>query len=91
MRWKRLVNALPLAIAAVLNILMVATRRLPLRREHLAAGGFLFATPWAWLVDHLWLENGLHRLLGPVAGYLVILWIPATLYAGCLWLLFIGR
>ena|SRR6266478_4926639 len=90
MGWtRRLLVALPFAIAAVLNALMLAVERLHLRREHIAGYGFLFATPWAWLVDHLWFENGLHRLLGPIAGYMIILWIPAALYAACLWL-FLG-
>jgi hypothetical protein len=91
MSWtKRSVVALPLAIAASLNLLMVAVGTFHLRREHLAGYGFLFASPCAWLIDHLWSENGLHRLLGPLAGYVIILWIPAVLYAACLWLLFIG-
>jgi hypothetical protein len=62
--------------------------RFHLHREHVAGYSFLFTAPWAWLIDHLWLENNLDRVLGPMAGYVVTLWIPAALYAGCLWLLF---
>src|SRR5712692_4990081 len=60
-------------------------------REHVAGYGFLFATPWAWLLDHpRWLGNVHNRSLMALIGYVLFLWIPASLYSGCLWLLFFG-
>jgi len=91
MGWtKRILLALPFAIASVLNGLMVAADRLHLHREHIAGYGFLFATPWAWLLDSGWFPNIHNRLLMRLVGYAVILWIPAALYSACLWLLLVG-
>jgi hypothetical protein len=91
MRWiRRLLIALPLAIACVLNVLMIAANRFHLHREHIAGYGFLFATPWAWLLDRGWFGNVHNRSLEALFGYAVILWIPAVLYSGCLWLLVVG-
>jgi hypothetical protein len=95
---KRFLLALPFAIAAVLNALMLVADRLHIRSEHIAGYGFLFATPWAWLIDYIWF--GLLDILwrGTIhsyscassMGYVAILWIPALLYSTCLWLLFRG-
>jgi len=91
MRWiKRLLFALPFAIATVLNVLMVAADRLHLYREHIAGYGFLFAAPWAWLLDRGWLPQAHNGWLGAFVGYSIILWIPAALYSGGLWLLIAG-
>jgi hypothetical protein len=91
MRWtKRLLVALPFVIAFVLNGFMVAADRLHLHREHIAGYCFLFGTPWSWLLDRGWVPNIHNRWLLALVGYAVILWIPAALYSGCLWLLLVG-
>jgi len=91
MNWtKRLLLALSFAIAAVLNALMLAVDRLHLQREHIAGYGFLYGAPWAWILDHGWFPNPHNRSLQALIGYVVILWIPAALYACCIWLLFLG-
>jgi hypothetical protein len=62
MSWtKRLLLALPFAIAAVLNAFILAVDRLHLRREHIAGYGFVFGTPWAWLLDGGWFPHTHNR------------------------------
>jgi hypothetical protein len=91
MSWaKRLLVSLPFVMALTLNILIVAAVRLHWYREHIYGYCFLFATPWAWLLDHIPVGNVHHGWLAAFIGYAVILWIPATLYSGCLWLLLVG-
>ena len=95
MRWiKRLLLAAPFIVAFLLNALMVRADHLHLYREgeHMAGYGFLFATPWGWVVDHLW-PGFLHihnRWMRDSLGYLALLWIPAALYSASLWLLLTG-
>jgi len=90
---KRLLPALPFAIAVVLTVLMSIADRFRLSEEHIAGSGFLFATPWAWLLDHDWFGHVHSRRLEAVIVYATILWIPALLYSGCFWLVvhFLGR
>ena len=91
MTWfRRILLTVPFAMAAVLNVLMLNVDRLHLRREHVAGYGFLFATPWAWLLERVWLPDYHHHRMLLVFGYAILLWIPAVLYSGCLWLLFVG-
>jgi len=91
MDWaRRLLLGLPMAIGAVLNVLMVVADRFHLHRERIAGYGFLFATPWAWLLDRGWFGNLHNRWLQALIGYAVILWIPAMLYSVCLWLVGLG-
>ena len=87
---KRFLLALPFAIAAVLNVLLLAADRLHLRSEHIAGYGFLFATPWAWLLDNGWFPHVHSRWMMALVGYSFILWIPAALYSCCIWLFFVG-
>ena len=87
---KRLLIALPIAIAAALNVLMIVADQLHLHREHIEGYGFLFALPWAWLLDRSWFANLHNRLLEAILGYFFMLWIPASLYSVCLWLLVAG-
>jgi len=88
---RRFLITLPFVMAAVLNVLVMAADRLHLRREHVAGYGFLFATPWAWLLDHpSWFGIVHNRSLMALIGYVLLLWIPAALYSGRLWLLFFG-
>jgi hypothetical protein len=82
----RLLVGLPVGIAAVLNVLMVAADRLHLYRHRIAGYGFLFAMPWSGLLDRGWFGNLHTRWLQALIGYGVILWIPAVLYSVCLWL-----
>jgi hypothetical protein len=91
MGWmKRLLLVLPFVIAGVLNVLMVNADRFHLRREHIAGYGFLFCTPWAWLLDRGWFGHVHSRWMMMLVGYSVILWIPAALYSCCIWGLFAG-
>lgn len=91
MAWlRRILLMVPFSIAAVLNVLALNADRLHLRREHVAGYGFLFATPWAWLLDRGWVPDYHRHTMQLVFGYAIILWIPALLYSGCLWLLFEG-
>src|SRR5260370_40773752 len=95
---KRFFLALPFAIAAVLNVLMLVADRLHIRSEHIAGYGFLFGTPWAWLIDYIWFGLLDHIRRGTIhsyaltasMGYVAILWIPALLYSTCFCLLFCG-
>ena len=87
---KRFLLALPFAIAAALNVLMLVADRFHLRSEHIAGYGFLFGTPWAWLLDHGWFGGARSRWLIALEVYLVVLWIPAALYSCCIWLVFAG-
>ena len=89
MLWtKRFFLGLPFAIAALLNVLMLVADRLHMRSEHLAGYGFLFGTPWAWLIDYVWFglfdqiwRGTVHsHWLAASIGYVVFLWIPAVLY-----------
>ena len=88
MNWaRRILLALPFATAAVLTVLISFADRLHLRLERMAGYGFLFATPWAWLVDHDWFGSVHSRWVASLITYAVLLWIPALLYSACLWLL----
>ena len=91
MAWfRRILLTLPFAVAAALTILMQNADRLHLIPERIAGYGFAFGTPWAWLLDRGWVPDYHHHTLQLMLGYAVILWIPALLYSGCLWLLFLG-
>jgi hypothetical protein len=88
MAWaRRLVLALPFAIAALLNVLVKIARPLHWRSEHIAGYCFLFGTPWGWLLDRGWFGQFHTGWLGNLMTLLILLWIPALLYSGCLWLL----
>lgn len=87
---KRLIIALPFAIAAGLTAVGNLVDRLHLSREHTAGYVFLFYAPWAWLLDHDWFGSIYSRWLDSVVFYALILWIPALLYSLCLWALLRG-
>ena len=82
---RRVTLAVPFVVAAVLTVLIGLADRLHLRLERLAGYGFLFATPWGWLLDHDWFGNGHRRWVEWLISNAVILWIPAVLYFACLW------
>ena len=83
----RILLAVPFAGATALTVLISFADRFHLRSERMAGFGFLFGTPWAWLLDHNWLGNAHTRRVQSLISYAVVLWIPALLYFGCLWLL----
>jgi hypothetical protein len=88
MTWlRRILLALPFAAATVLTVLISSSDRFHLRSERIAGFGFLFATPWAWLLDHDWFGSVHSRWVESLITYAVVLWIPALLYFACLWLL----
>ena len=89
---RRLLLTIPFVIAAVLNTLMFVADRFHLNGQRIAGYGFLFGTPWAWLVDRFFWHPSLiyHRQLALVVGTIAILWVPAALYSACLWLLLRG-
>ena len=89
-RMKLLLLALPFGIAAVLNVLGLFADQLHLHRQRVAAYGFLFSTPWAWLLDHAWFGAVHNRWLDGLLVYTEILWIPAALYSFCIWLMLVG-
>jgi hypothetical protein len=91
MTWlRRILLALPFVAATVLTLLVSFADRFHLRSQRIAGYGFLFGTPWAWLLDHDWYGNDHSRWVELLITYAVILWIPALLYFTCLWLLLMG-
>jgi len=91
MKWfRRTLLTIPFAVAALLNILLVAADQLRLNSEHIGSRIFLFATPWSWLLDLFWIPDRQHLRLQIFFGYAILLWIPALLYSMCMWLLFVG-
>lgn len=74
----------------MLNVLGLVADRLHLQSEHIAGYGFLFGTPWAWLLDRGWFGDVRSRWMMALEVFLVVLWIPAALYSCCIWLVFAG-
>lgn len=71
---------------------MVGVEHLHLRLTYVARYGFVFSSPWDWLVKVGDITNRLNFQNRWVAGfiaYIVLLWIPALLYSACLWLLLV--
>jgi hypothetical protein len=86
----RLLLAVPFAIAALFNALMVGS--FPLHLDYIARYGFAFSGPWAWLPNVPDLMNRLNvhnQWLETLAWYVTLLWIPAVLYSICIWLLLV--
>ena len=87
MSWaRRGLLVLPFAVAGLLNVVVIISRPLHWRTEHVAAYFFLFGAPWAWLLDRGWVGYIHSRWGEALVGYAVLLWIPAFFYSGCLWL-----
>ena len=84
---RRILLAVPFVAATALTVLISSADRFHLRSERIAGYGFLFGTPWAWLLDHDWFGNVHSRWVQSLITYAVVLWIPALLYFACLWLL----
>lgn len=84
--------AVPLAIAALLNAVMLGVEYVHLRLDYIARYGLIFPGPWAWLVNVADITNHLNvqnRWLAGVIFYVALLWIPAVLYSVCFWLLLV--
>jgi len=72
-------------VAFVLNLLSLATYRLHWNPEHVARYGFLFAIPWAWILDGLFVS--IHSRCSPrCTDTQYCLWVPALCIQPCLWL-----
>ena len=83
----RLLVALPFAIAALLNAIMVGVDHLHLHLNYIARYGFAFPGPWAWLVNVA--VNVQNPWFGGFITYVALLWIPAFLYSVCVWLVLV--
>jgi len=86
----RLLIGVPLAIAGLLNAVMLGVGHLHLRLGYIARYGFAFSGPWVRLVNAADITNHLNvqnRWLGGFITYVALLWIPAVLYSVCVWLL----
>jgi hypothetical protein len=80
----RLLVAVPIAVAAWLNAVMVGVDHFRLRLDLIARYGFAFSGPWAWIVNVADITNRLNVQNGCLRGfitYVAILWIPAVLYS----------
>jgi hypothetical protein len=88
MTWtRRILVAFPIAGAAVLTVLLAIAQRLHLHSGHIVGYCFLFGAPWAWLLDRGWFGYVHNRSLQILLLYVIVLWFPALLYSGCIWLL----
>jgi hypothetical protein len=88
----RLLVAVPFAIAALLNAVMLGVEHLHLRLAYIARYGFVFPGPWVWTGNFADITNRLNvqnRWLGGFIWYVALLWIPALLYSVCVWLLLV--
>jgi|SRR5215831_1085224 len=89
-RATQLLIAIPFAIAALLNAVMVGVEHLHLHLNYIARYWLAFSEPWAWLANFSDISN--HVQNGWLRGflfYVAILWIPAVLYSVCVWLLLV--
>jgi len=82
---RRTLIAIPFAIAFVLNMLAVIARPLGWRSRHIEGYTFLFATPWAWLLDRDWLVVH-NKIAEEILTFAILLWVPAVLCSLCFWL-----
>jgi hypothetical protein len=90
-RIRRLLLALPFAYAALFTALALASRDLHLDNRYIEKHVFLFAAPWDWLIDSgLFTFHTQSRWARHFFTFFALLWFPAFLYAGCLWLFFRG-
>jgi len=88
MKWiKRTLLTLPFMIAALLNVLVISADSGHLPHQRIDGFAFLFSTPWGWLLDHDWVWHTHSRVFDNLITLAVLLWFPAALYSGCIWLL----
>src|SRR5215475_1433541 len=85
---KRFLLLLPFFITTLLTELIVRADHLHQSKQHLVGYGFLFGSPWAWLIDSVGLPQPHNYWVQAALGYLFVLWIPAVLYSASIWLLF---
>jgi hypothetical protein len=87
MRWaKRILLPIPFVMAAVLNCLMWASDHYRWQGQHAWRYAFLFAMPWARLLGEIWVPSPRSHVFQVLLAYALVLWIPAALYCGCLWI-----
>lgn len=87
MTWRgRLALSFPIIVAATLNVMDIVARPLHWRGERIDGYCFLFGAPWDWLLDNGWIGSVNSKWLDEVIAYLFILWVPALLYSGCLFM-----
>lgn len=86
-RIRRALLMIPFIIASLLTARSLFGDALHLRRHTTEEYEFLFAEPWAWLLDRDWFGSPHTALLENLVVYLVLLWIPATLYFAGLWMI----
>jgi hypothetical protein len=95
MNWKaRLIAILPFVIAAILMSFALNAHRWDIARSHnLERYLFLFALPWAWIVDSISAPRFQNHLADVLVFYALLLWLPAFLYSLCIWTLIrlVGR
>ena len=81
-----LVLLLPFRIAGLVTVFLSIADRLRIGTDQLAQLSFLFAKPWAWLLDFGAVPGLSHSTRG-LGLYVLLLWIPAALYSAALCLL----
>ena len=84
MNWKaRLLLILPFIVAAALTIL--AHSDWGVARSHgLEKYIFLFALPWAWLIDSIQVHRIQNHIADTLVTYVMLLWLPAFLHSLCI-------
>jgi len=82
-----LVLLLPFGIAGLVTVFLSIADRLRIGTDQLAQLSFLFAKPWAWLLDFGAVPGLSHSTRG-LGLYVLLLWIPAALYSAALWVVF---
>lgn len=82
-----LVLLLPFGIAGLATIFLSIADRLRPGTDQLAQLSFVFAKPWAWLLDFGAVPGLSHSTRG-LGLYVLLLWIPAALYSAALWVVF---
>lgn len=88
MTWiRRILLASPFVVAAVLTVLSRFADRVHLNLQRIAGYCFLFGAPCGWLLGRDGFGGAHGRWMQLLIDGAVMLWIPALLYSGCLWLL----
>jgi hypothetical protein len=67
---RRILLAVPFATATVLTFLISFADRFHLRSQRIAGYGFLFGTPWAWLLERNWRQISIARIIDASGGVL---------------------
>jgi hypothetical protein len=89
----RCLIAVPFAIAALLNAVMVGVEHHHLALGYIARYGLVFSGPWVGFVNAFNITNHLNSQSEWLKGflfYVALLWIPAMLYSACISLLLVA-